>query len=168
MAFANNNIAILIIRALSYRSKTPPRQAGDRPPPLAAEQGRWPGRPADLKHKSRRIRQDPLSEQPNDGCRCLAAIAIRSTRGSRQPRRAHVRDEVPIRGQLLQAAAAHSLQAGVSHAHTGQFGTFVGIAAISSTGNSKAARRSAQKRIFAGSRLTLHFSTLERSRQSAV
>jgi hypothetical protein len=49
-----------------------------------------------------------------------------------------------------------------------QSGTLVGIAAISLAGNSKVARRSAQKEILAGPRLTLLFSTTERSRQSAA
>jgi hypothetical protein len=56
----------------------------------------------------------------------------------------------------------------IGHAHTGQSGTLVGIAAISLAGNSKAARRSAQEEILAGPRQALIFSTTERSRQSAA
>ena len=56
----------------------------------------------------------------------------------------------------------------VSHAHTGQFATLAGIAVISLAGNSKAARRSAQRGILAGPWLTPLFSTTERSHQSAA
>jgi hypothetical protein len=56
----------------------------------------------------------------------------------------------------------------VGHAHTGQFATLAGIAAISLAGSSKAARRSAQTEILAAPRLTPLFSTAERSRQSAA
>jgi hypothetical protein len=56
----------------------------------------------------------------------------------------------------------------IGHTHAGQSGTLVGIAAISLAGNSKAARRSAQKGILAGPRLTPLFSTTERSHQSAA
>jgi hypothetical protein len=59
-------------------------------------------------------------------------------------------------------------QVSIGHAHTGQSGTLVGIAVISLAGNSKVARRSAQKEIFAGPRLALLFSTTERSCQSAA
>jgi hypothetical protein len=51
---------------------------------------------------------------------------------------------------------------------SGQFTTLADIAAISLAGNSKAARRSAQKGTLAGPRLTPLFSIAERSRQSAA
>ena len=59
-------------------------------------------------------------------------------------------------------------QVSIGHAHIGQSGTLVGIAAISLAGNSKVARRSAQNEILVGPRLALIFSTTEGSRQSAA
>jgi hypothetical protein len=59
-------------------------------------------------------------------------------------------------------------QVSIRHAHVGRSGALVGIAAISLAGNSKVARRSAQKEILAGPRLTPLFSIAERSRQSAA
>jgi hypothetical protein len=65
-------------------------------------------------------------------------------------------------------APEHTPRRSIGHAHTGESGRFVGVAAISLAGSSKTARRSAQRGILAGPRLTLLFSTTERSRQSAA